>query len=151
MPGDLAGHGFTRLLRNSCLLLPVSRPGVKASGLWIGSWVQLAAWHSCQAGIHIALDHHVKWIYDQQGHLVCVLGDLTMTSIVHIAPSKPMTSIDQSYMNHELCVTSPSPNPHYKKDLESDPVLWEARINITSIEKVNNYMDIIFENLKFMF
>ena len=48
-------------------------------------------------------------------------------SIVHIAPSDPMTSRAQilAYVRPPLHL-----NPHNKKDLVSNPAWWEAQINI---------------------
>ena len=74
---------------------------------------------------------------NQQGHLAYMLGGLVKVSIVHIAPNDPMTSIDQhghlAYMQGVSAktsivhiarsdpVTSIFLNPHYKKDLVSNP------------------------------
>ena len=69
------------------------------------------------------LDSHCTWwVHVHLGHLA------------HIAPSKPMTSIAQhSPAGHESwCVPELSPplNPFYQKYFESNPVWWEAAINI---------------------
>ena len=51
-------------------------------------------------------------------------GDLTKASIVHIAPSDPLTSIVQKDK------PKPMHNSHNKKDFVSDPAGWEAQISI---------------------
>ena len=57
-----------------------------------------------------------------------------MTSIVHIASSEPMTSIDQQHMSLGSSATSPTSNPHYKKDLVSNSAKWEAQISISDYQ-----------------
>ena len=84
-------------------------------------------WHSCrveyqwQVLILIALDFRVLWIYDQQGHLAHVPGDLAKVSMDHITPRDPMTSIVR-----QDTIFGPLPSTFV-----SNPACWVARINIT--------------------
>ena len=58
-----------------------------------------------------------------------MLGDLAEASIVHIAPSDPMTS--NAGVSAHAQPSYPL-MPHNEKDLASNPACWEARINITT-------------------
>ena len=94
---------------------------------------QQLIWHLC-----IALDLAVEfkllsgiyaWIY--------VWVHVQLGSSGHIAPSKPMTSIDQLGSNLGLGLTFLFPNPHYNLtfgsfDLVSSLVWWEVETNIKS-------------------
>ncbi len=52
---------------------------------------------------------------------------------LHLAfeSSKSMISIDQQHMNLDSCTTSFSLDPHFKKDLVSNPGWWQVWIYTT--------------------
>ena len=112
-------------------------------------------WDQWQTKIHTGLGLLVLWI--RQALLSmdspCTLrlwrgesmrsNDKHWQAKIHIVLNGSMTSNDPLapglrawWTNYQLCtslcswVNCPSPNPHFKKDLVSNPTWWKIRINI---------------------